>query len=517
MDSQMVLSPLLASVNSWSRTRKLRPAHFVGLALCALLSACGSMQPPQAINPIDTVLADPGLTGATASVMVRDASNGQVLYQHNGDTRLIPASSMKVITAAAALETLGQDYRFVTQLLSDAAVQQGHLSGNLYLRGTGDPSMQAADYQALAAQVAAKGIRVIDGNLILDDTWFDDVRLGSEWANDDESYSYAAQISALTISADSDYNAGSVNLEFTPGAQAGAPVQVSVTPANDYVTIVNQLTTGSSNNFDAQREHGSNRLILSGTIAKPDADTLTVWEPTGLVADVFRKALAEQGVEVRGSIQLGLATPQGAQLLASHSSPPLTDLSKSMLKLSNNTIAEILLKSLGRKTANEGSAAAGITAVSKFLQSKGIAVADLKQMDGSGLSRRNLITTKVFTDLLVAARSQPWFNNWYDSLPVAGNPDRLIGGTLRNRLRGTAAENNAHAKTGSLTGISSLTGYVTSADKKPLAFAIIANNYFGSVKALEDRMVEAMANNPAWLLRLQLPYPLLELSNQLAK
>ncbi|CVH63321.1 D-alanyl-D-alanine carboxypeptidase dacC precursor [Serratia marcescens] len=151
---------------------------------------------------------------------------------------------------------------------------------------------------------------------------------------------------------------------------------------------------------------------------------------------------------------------------------------------------------MGRKTQGKGDWAAGLQAIGRFVQSQGIEAGAYRQVDGSGLSRMNQITPQQLTTLLLAARKQPWFADWYNALPIAGQPGLLVGGTLRSRMVKSAAAGRVHAKSGSMTGVSSLSGYVDSAAGRPLAFAIISNNYLvpgAEVKALEDRLVETLA------------------------
>lgn len=468
------------------------------MALVLLLSACSST-PNDAQAPaknwrqqIDQVLADPALQGAQVSMMVRDADTGNTLYEHESQRRGVPASSLKLVTSAAAMAVLGPDYRFATELRSTGTVTAGVLNGNLYLRGTGDPTMAPADYRELAAALARSGVRTVRGDLLLDDTWFDDRRLGTEWANDDEGQPYAAQISALNIALDDHYNVGSVRLTAT--ARAGRRPSLAVEPAT---ALVQWVDHGGSGPFRLEREHGSNRIDVSGTLAPGAVQRRwsSIWEPTALVAEVMTQALTEQGIHVQGQTRLGVVTPPAAQVLAEHRSMPLAELIRPLLKQSNNGIAEVLLKSMGRQTANVGTAQAGIAATSSFLVSQGIDPEQLRQFDGSGLSRRNLIASQTFTDVLLAAHRQPWFAAWYGAMPIAGTGDRASGGTLRNRLKGTAAQNNLHAKTGSMGAVSSLTGYLTNSRGRLLAFSMVSNNFLaseGRVKRLEDQVVRAL-------------------------
>ncbi|PWR15256.1 D-alanyl-D-alanine carboxypeptidase/D-alanyl-D-alanine-endopeptidase [Micromonospora sicca] len=488
--------------------RRLFPRTLAVLALIATAATAGApTATAEAPTPaqtrlnatIDAVLADSRLAGAQAGVVVLDTTTGQTLYQRNGDRRLVPASNTKLLTSTAALELLGPGHRFTTDVAGTGVRRAGLLAGNLYLRGGGDPTMLAEDYDALAAQVAAQGVRVVSGNLVADDTRYDRTRLGPDWTWDDESYYYAAQVSALTVAPDTDYDAGTVIVHATPSADAGAPPVVTMTPPNGYLRIDNRAETvaDGETTISFEREHGSNTIVVTGQIAvgeEPESDWMTVWEPTGYAADIFRAALLRNGVRVLGRTVLGQATPEDAKPVARHDSMPLADLMVPFLKLSNNGHAEVLTKELGRVLSGSGTWSAGLAAISEYVGDSGVNTGTLRQRDGSGLSRRNLIPPAEFVALLAAVRAEPWFDDWYAALPIAGNAERFVGGTLRTRMRGTAAANNVHAKTGSLTGASSLSGYVTDADGHLLAFSIVLNNYLtSSVKGLEDQIAIALA------------------------
>ncbi|MGC5020417.1 D-alanyl-D-alanine carboxypeptidase/D-alanyl-D-alanine endopeptidase [Micromonospora sp. DT47] len=489
--------------------RRLFPRTLALVALVATAAAAGA-PPATAESPtpaatrlhatIDAILADARLDGAQAGVVVRDTATGATLYDRNGDRRLVPASNTKLLTSTAALELLGPGHRFTTDVRTDGTRRAGLVSGDLYLRGGGDPTMLAADYDALAAQVAADGVRVVTGNLVADDTRYDRTRLGPDWTWDDESYYYAAQVSALTVAPDTDYDAGTAIVHAAPAATAGSPPVVTMTPPNDYVRIDNRAETvaDGESTISFEREHGSNTIVVTGRIAvgdAPSSDWMTVWEPTGYAADVFRTALRRHGVRVLGRTVLGRATPDGAATVARHDSMILAELMVPFLKLSNNGHAEVLTKEIGRVISGSGTWTAGLTAISEYVADTGMDTGRLRQRDGSGLSRRNLIPPAQFTALLAAVRQEPWFDTWYAALPIAGNAERFVGGTLRSRMRGTPAANNVHAKTGSLTGVSGLSGYVTDADGRVLAFSIVLNNYLASsVKGLEDQIAIALAS-----------------------
>ena len=478
----------------WFHTSTL----LVGLSF--VLGGCASVSQTSTPATLDKLLSDPALQGATVSLMVRDARTGTTLYQHNPRTRLVPASNLKLLTTAAAMDVLGPQYRFATQLLSNGLRQGDRLTGNLYLRGLGDPSIQFADYQALAAQLASQGVRQVQGDLVFDDTWFDAERLGVDWSHDDETTYYGAQISALTVAPNTDFDAGSVLVTAKAPLHVGSPVGVEIYPPTDYLQLNNRAVSGPGNSYVINRRHGTNLLQLSGAVApgRQSQQLISVWEPTQLVANLFEQALAQQGIKVLGRRVMGGASPAGVTVLAEHQSAPLQELIVPLLKLSNNAMSEAVLKAMGRQTASSGTAAAGAVAVADFLKRQGLDTSAVSQVDGSGLSRRNLVSSQTLTDLLLAASKQPWFDAWYNALPVAGNADRMTGGSLGYRLRGTAAENNLHAKTGSMAGVSSLSGYITDAHGRKLVFAMLTNNYVvagAQVKAVENRVAVALSHS----------------------
>ncbi|MFF1838036.1 D-alanyl-D-alanine carboxypeptidase/D-alanyl-D-alanine-endopeptidase [Streptomyces sp. NPDC058231] len=484
------------------RHRALLCAVAAGLALTATSGVpAGADSPaPGLSEALDNVLSDTRLEGAQVGVVVSDARTGQTLYQRNGDSRLVPASSTKLLTSTAAMGLLGPDYRFSTDVLADGSRHGAVLRGDLYLRGTGDPTMLAEDYDRLAAAVAAAGIRRVTGRLVADDTRFDSNRLGASWAADDESAYYSSQISPLTVAPDTDYDAGTVSVTVTPGSAPGDAATVKVTPPNHYVHIENSATTtasGESRAISVDRPHGSNTIVVSGKTPVDGTATtswISVWEPTGYATSVFADALAAHGVKVTGKPVLGKAVPKDATTVTSHPSMPLKDLLTPFLKLSNNNHSEVLIKTIGYEVKGSGTWSAGLSASADYLRTLGLDPTAMRQVDGSGLSRMDVVSTGQFTDLLVAARQQPWFQEWYDALPIACASDRMTGGTLRSRMCGTAAANNLHGKTGSLTGVSGLSGYVTDADGRELAFSFVSNNYVASsVKTIEDAVGAALA------------------------
>ncbi|GAA1685859.1 D-alanyl-D-alanine carboxypeptidase/D-alanyl-D-alanine-endopeptidase [Nonomuraea maheshkhaliensis] len=478
--------------------RRTSASLVAGALVAALAWASGPSSPAVALDPsvgaadltqdINQILSDSRLTIARAGVVVKSAQTGEELYATDAGKQLIPASNTKLFTSAAAVETLGLDYRFPTTVLNTGRKAGSVLAGDLVLRGTGDPTMLAEDYDALAADVAKAGIKVVTGKLVADDTWFDDRRLGNDWAWDDETAYYAAPISALTASPDRDYDAGSVIVAVS--AENGK-VKVSTTPATDYLKIVNKATAGAETDVLIERQHGTRTVVVTGTVADPYQEWVAVDDPTAYATSLFRKALGKHGVKVLGPTE-SAAAPASAKKLAEHQSMTLGELLVPFMKLSNNIHAEILTKAMGRKVSGQGTWSAGLKVSTDFAKANGVQVINMR--DGSGLSRRDGFSPGSIVQLLSAVRAKPWFSTWYESLPIAGNADRFTGGTLRSRMRGTPAADNVHAKTGSLTGVTSLSGYVTSADGEPLIFSIMLNQYLsGSPKDIEDKIAVRLA------------------------
>ncbi|MFC7622654.1 D-alanyl-D-alanine carboxypeptidase/D-alanyl-D-alanine-endopeptidase [Microlunatus sp. GCM10028923] len=448
---------------------------------------------------LDALLADPVYDGSQVALLVRDAATGETLYDRNGGQRMLPASNTKLFTSTAAMEVLGPDFRFHTDVLATAPLRGGTLRGDLYLKGYGDPTAREADYQALAEQLRAAGVRHVDGDLVADDSYFDQVRLGDSWAWDDEQAYYAAQISALTLAPNDDYDTGTAIVESRPGASAGAPVRVGLVPANRLIKIVNTATTGaagSESTLNVEREHGGNVVRVSGSLpldAGTDQSLITVWEPEFYAADVFRLALEAEGIEVDGKITAA-TTPAKARRLAEDKSMTVGELMTPFLKLSNNIHAETLIKTMGAVAEADGSWPAGLGVVSSYAQVVGVEVDRLRISDGSGLTRKTNLTADAITDVLIAAQREPWWPQWYDGLPIAGKPERLIGGTLRTRMLDTPAAGNLRGKTGTLTGVSALSGYVTTKDGRKLVFSMISNNQLSSVRAIEDAVGVTLAS-----------------------
>jgi serine-type D-Ala-D-Ala carboxypeptidase/endopeptidase (penicillin-binding protein 4) len=442
---------------------------------------------------------DPDLKGAIAGISIRSASTGELLYEHNGDIRLRPASNLKLFTAAAALSVLGPDYKFSTEVLADQSINGNTLKGNLYLKGKGDPTLLQKDFDDLANKLNKMGVRTIEGNLIGDDSWYDDIRYSQDLPWTDEHTYYGAQVSALTAAPDKDYDSGTIILGVSPAKKAGEKALLTIHPNTDYVTIINETITTNSNgkkDITIERKHGTNRISIKGTIpinSSPEKEWIAVWGPTQYALNLFHSSLKKNNIEVTGNIQRGKA-PKKAKVLLKDQSISLSKLLHPFMKLSNNGHAETLVKEMGKVLRNEGSWEEGLEVLEDELGELGIDTNSLVLRDGSGISHVNLVPANQVTKLLYVIQNKNWFDPFYTSLPVAGIEERMVGGTLRYRMNNPPLSGNVIAKTGTISTVSSISGYIQSLSGQELIFSILLNNLVDEDKGkeLEDKIINAL-------------------------
>ncbi len=444
---------------------------------------------------IGQLVSQPKYAEALWGIKIVSLDSGKTLFEHDAQKLFSPASNCKLYTVALALNRLGSDYRIKTSLYAaEKPDSSGTLHGDLIIYGRGDPTINTHlhdndIYQALSSLVAAltnAGVKAITGDIVGDDTYYRGVPYGSGWAWDDLENYYGAEISALTI------NDNCLQLTAKPGDTAGTPCKLSLSPETSYLTLSNRTETvekGGHRKINFFRPLGENVVYVSGQMPVGDApytDDVTMHDPAGLFAAYFKDALARAGINVTGkarSVTWLDVDPHATDCnklveLGFAESLPMGDIAREVHKPSQNLYTDLLLAHVGEKSrtsetrTDDTSEDLGIRELNKFLGEVGVKKGDTLFEEGSGLGRDNLTTPNATVTLLKFMNSNKCATVYYDSLPIAG-----VDGTLRNRMKGTPAAGNLHAKTGTLRWAISLSGYVTTAAGEHLAFSIMLNRF----------------------------------------
>lgn len=494
-----------------------RSRRIISLALILFVFAVPlQAQAPKTLAELQTriseILAKPELAPAMIGVKVVSLENGRIVFEDNAGKLLRPASNMKIYTVAAALDRLTPDYRFSTSVFASSKPDSaGVIRGDLRIYGRGDPTFAArfnnGDYfkaiDDLAARIVAAGVKRVEGDLIGDETYFVGPKYGSGWEWEDLTWYYGAEVTPLTV------NDNALDLFVKPGPAVGQPALITTGPPDPLLTIVNRVTTsakGVRREISIHRGLNENTITITGSIPLEDrgyTGAIGISHPALLFVYLLRNSLAQKGVVIKGKSRatgevavptLSVPVPTAAHSsvssvqsvaqteIATLQSPPFSLIAAQTLKPSQNLYTELILRTLGKLAPppapatpsifNQTSEDLGIEAVKSFLKTVGIRPEALVLNDGSGLSRSDMITADATVQLLTFMSRHRYANVFRDALPIAG-----VDGTLRNRMRGTPAENNLRAKTGSLSSAASLAGYVTTAAGEKLAFAIMVNNY----------------------------------------
>jgi serine-type D-Ala-D-Ala carboxypeptidase/endopeptidase (penicillin-binding protein 4) len=470
------------------------------LLIAVAAPAFGADPGPGLTRRIEALLARPELKRAAVGIEARRLRDGAVLFTHDPGLYVAPASSHKLVVSAAILDALGPDARVRTTVEAGAPLDaQGRLAGDLYLVGRGDPNLHGrvsggrplGVFEDMADALRAAGLRRVEGRVVGHEGLFTGDRRGSDWGWEDLVWWYGAEVSALS------FNDNCADLRITPGARAGDPVGLIRSPETAYYSVTSTATTGApvpKSDLVLERELSSNAIRLGGSLGLGlPAEELNVAlvDPARYAATVFAEVLATRGIVVAGGVATSSEPlPQGARVLASHDSPPLSEMLRIMNKPSRNLHAEMFLRLLGSSVKGEGSAEAGLEAEAAFLRRLSLDPEDFVLRDASGLSRLDLATAHGLVGLLAAMDRHPHARAFRESLPVAG-----VDGSLRGRLKGTAAEGRLAAKTGWRRQTSSLVGYVTDKRGQDLAFAILLGNHTLSSReatALLDRIALAL-------------------------
>lgn len=422
--------------------------------------------------------------------VVISLTKGDTLFEQNADAQMAPASTMKMYTSSMALDRFGPEYVFKTPVLRDGTVSpDGVLTGSLYLRGVGDPSLSTRFWKgdnpmdALARQISQAGIHRVRGDIVGDATAFDSRTIPDGWKKSYLGASYAARVSALSLNE---------NLVWVVVQPNGQGASVTLEPATTTIPLLNsvRVTSGSGGSIRAARQ-ADGSIAVKGSIGKrsgPRKYSLVVDDPALFTTGALRAALEHAGIKVDGATRLG-PTPEGATTVAVVASPPLGQIVGEMNRESINIVAELLFRSAAATPTQVGSAETGLSALRTFLSDKVHANSALVAVsDGSGLSELDRVTARSMVELLSYAHASRWSSVFHASLPVEGE-----SGTLKRR-KGTPARGNLHAKTGTTNTVASLGGFVTARNGEVLAFSFIYNgNDRWNAKSAMDTMGATLA------------------------
>jgi D-alanyl-D-alanine carboxypeptidase/D-alanyl-D-alanine-endopeptidase (penicillin-binding protein 4) len=519
--------------------RSARTLFALALVLSLQISAAGEKKPAPKKDrgkDIAAVLSQSPLNRAHWGIDVVDMETGKALYSQDSDQLFLPASNAKIFTTAAALAIAGRDYRFRTTVEAEGKIDDnGRLAGDLVIVGRGDPNISGRTLpyalktqrtpphtqilEDMADQVARHGLKIVDGDLIGDDTYYAFERYAEGWAWDDLQWIDGAPVSALT------FNDNVVFVNVLPGEHPGDKAVITVEPETSYYELDNRVmtsATGVAKRVGVHRDPGSKKIVLWGSLPAGDAglkEPMSIEDPAEFVAQLFRMLLELRGITIRGKARarhgegaqffdqavpqpINVPTPaapspgaaassgmdasvsvaaqhvpelnplSGDTVLAEHVSTPLLDDIRVINKTSENLHAEMALRLAGKLRGTGGSFEGGIAAVKQFLLQAGLKDDEFTFLDGSGLSRRDLVTPAATVQLLIYAARQPWGAAFEESLPVSG-----VDGSLTDRFKNTPAAGLIHAKTGSLSHVNALSGFGQTQSGKRFVFSIFCNNH----------------------------------------
>jgi D-alanyl-D-alanine carboxypeptidase/D-alanyl-D-alanine-endopeptidase (penicillin-binding protein 4) len=485
------------------RTAALVLASFLA-ALLPAPSQAKTAPPPVAALGLNAALRTAAQKPPTSdlSIAVADLETGEVVFERNPDRPLIIASITKAISSAAALHYLGPDYKFQTTFWRRGEIREGSLLGSLLVVGGGDPNISGRfyddDYNAVfdrwAQGLVRAGVTKVVGDLVLNASFFDSVSRHPDWPAGQESKWYAAPISALS------YNDNVVLVSIGPGGKVGRPAAVTILPETDLVHAVSRAKTAGRKTRPrvvVKRNAGSDAVTVGGTVPNRDAwwsTPVAIDDAPGFFGDVLKKRLEIAGIQLTGSVVQRDWRPDDAWTLVAQTESDLVPTITVSNKRSQGFYAEQIFKTVAAEKTGKGSWEASVGLVRGFLATLGLDASRFQLRDGSGLSPENRVGARDLTEFFRGMTRHPQGAVWRSTLAVSGEP----GGTLRTRLRDPLMLGRVEGKTGSLSGVSTLAGYVTASSGKTYVFAILLNGnrvYDSNGHRYQDRILRALVRN----------------------
>ncbi len=464
----------------------------VALLIFTTSASAGEKVAPSELNKkIQAVLTDFG-ENVNIGIFVQDAKTGTALYKKDANRYFTPASNQKLFTAFAALHSLGPDFTYQTQLFLDyTKIHKGKLNDNLYLQFSGDPKLTAEQFESLIKSLTEVGIRHIKGKIVVDDTAFDQIAKspGTSW--DDQDFCWGSPISALII------NRNCVMATIVPATEPEQPAKLELPSYPQSMQFIKEVVTRPAETKDCAikvKRSGPTTYTIRGCInasANPHLIEMAINDPRDSMQILLNHFLEKYQITTKGGIEFKKFTI-ATKPFARQDSPPLKTLVTTMLKESDNSIAEVLFKTMGANYAHEaGSFTNGNNAVRELLaQTLQRNFPKTTLIDGAGASRYNFLTPEQIVSLLQTIFSSPEAADFISSLPISG-----VDGTLKDRMKEPLILGKIHAKTGSETGVTSLSGYAETNKKRTLIFSIMINGFIDPMskyKDLEDKLCKVL-------------------------
>jgi serine-type D-Ala-D-Ala carboxypeptidase/endopeptidase (penicillin-binding protein 4) len=480
---------------------------------------------PQASSPeiellradLTRIIKNDAFQPAHIGIAVQSAKDPIPIFLHNDKKRFIAASNMKLYTTAAALLRLTSDFTYETRVMTNGTIIDGVLKGDLIITASGDPTISGyfnnnkpmQIFEDWSNALVQKGVGRIDGDIVIDNAYFNDSPFGVGWHWDDMSYCYSTAKDAFS------FNNNCIALTISPGNMIGAAAAIGMEPKTSYVAVLNNiLTTGERSAINIKAEYPNNpkTIAMTGTIPlnhKRVVKYMAAKNPAEFGAFVLKETLSSKGIEVTGNIVCTRGScnlvkdlivdsrPSSLTLLAVYRSPKLSEIIKVINKISNNLYAENLFLTIAKEIHKEGNSEEAALAVREILKKAGFNPEGLFMVDGSGLSRFDLITPRETAQLLSIMAQSPYAEAFSNSLAIPGDE-----GTLKNRRNETSAFSlaNVRAKTGTMTHVRNLSGYITTKNGKQLAFSFLCNNFNAPGNIIDDLYNRILARLAIFIL-----------------
>ncbi len=463
---------------------------FFLLLILIILSSCASLQQASIANStqIDNLLIKDIFNTAQAGISIYDLTENKLLYRHNPELLFRPASNQKILTTAAAYLFLGEDYNFSTSVYHSGEIKDSILHGNIFFKGNFDPAFTIKNLDSLVKQIKNFGVKEVVGNLYADISAMDSLYWGKGWMWDDD----IPYISPLTI------NGNTIKIIARPG-EIGTPANIKMIPQTGYCKVKNfslTVQSGAETLFAARELNNGNVFDLKGNLpvsSEPDTLSLVIINANQYFLNLTKESFIRNGISFHGNIDT-LSLPIESKKIFSieHNIMPVIVQTN---KVSDNLYAELILRALASKYfGRHATAQNGIAMIDSLISLAGLKAKDYRLVDGSGLSFYNLVSPQLILNVLkyVYYQQPKIFQRLYDSFPISG-----IDGTLSNRMKNTNVARKVHAKTGGLSGVSTLSGYIQSKNNHIIAFSIMIQNYVGSAeraRQIQDSLCEIIYN-----------------------